>query len=391
MQEHHMDRNLDQNLDLILKGGRVIDPSQELDGILDVGFAGGKVAAMAKHLHPGPETDVRDVSDLIVTPGLIDMHTHVYWGGTSLSIDAEEFCRKSGVTTAVDTGSAGPGNFAGFRKHVIERSQTRILAYLHISHAGIYAFGHGIEVGESENMKLMNPAAAVEVVEANRDIIVGMKVRVGRYASGDQGAAPLDIALQVADETGVPLMAHIDEPPPSYDDVVNRLRPGDVLTHCFRPFPNVPYSGQGKVKASVEAARKRGVLFDVGHGGGSFAFKTARTMLANGFLPDTISSDVHVLCINGPAFDQVTTLSKFICLGMILPDEIACSTSNAAYALKRPELGSLRPGSVGDATILSLKEGSFDYVDVMGEHLIGQQRLFSEAVVVGGKWWWPGH
>jgi dihydroorotase len=377
-------------MDLILTGGRVIDPSQNLDAVTEVGFANGKVAKIGNALPRAPHTDVRNVAGRIVTPGLIDMHTHVYWGGTSLSIDAEEFARSSGVTTAIDTGSAGPGNFAGFRKHVIEPSQTRILAYLHISHAGIYAFGHGIEVGESENMRLMNPAAAIEVVEANRDVIVGMKVRVGRYSSGDQGAAPLDIALQVADQTDVPLMAHIDEPPPSYDDVVNRLRPGDVLTHCFRPFPNVPYSGQGKVKACVEAARKRGVFFDVGHGGGSFAFRTARTMLANGFLPDTISSDVHVLCINGPAFDQVTTLSKFLCLGMSLNEVIAASTCNAAYALKRPELGSLKPGSVGDATILSLDEGRFDYVDVVGEHLIGDRKLNSSGVVVAGKWWHGG-
>jgi len=376
-------------MDLILQGGRVIDPSQNLDNITDVGFQNGKVARIGKGLAAGPNTDVRNVTGRIVTPGLIDMHTHVYWGGTSLSVDAEEFCRTSGVTTAIDTGSAGPGNFAGFRKHVIEPSQVRILAYLHISHAGIYAFGHGIEVGESENMKLMNPAAAIDVVEANRDVIVGMKVRVGRYSSGDQGTAPLDIAMQVAEQTGVPLMAHIDEPPPSYDDVVNRLRQGDVLTHCFRPFPNAPYSGQGKVKAAVEAARRRGVLFDVGHGGGSFAFKTARTMMANGFLPDTISSDVHTLCINGPAFDQVTTLSKFLCLGMELKDVIAASTSNAAFALKRPELGSLKPGSVGDATILSLDDGRYDYVDTVGEHLIGDRKLNARGVVIAGKWWHP--
>jgi dihydroorotase len=376
-------------MDLILQGGRVIDPSQDIDTITDVAFSAGKVEKLGKGLVPGAHTVVRNVAGLIVTPGLIDMHTHVYWGGTSLSIDAEEFCRTSGVTTAIDTGSAGPGNFAGFRKHVIEPSQVRILAYLHISHAGIFAFGHGIEVGESENLKLMNPAAAIDVVEANRDVIVGMKVRVGRYSSGDQGVAPLDIAMQVAEQTGVPLMAHIDEPPPSYDDVVNRLRQGDVLTHCFRPFPNAPYSGQGKIKASVEAARKRGVLFDVGHGGGSFAFKTARTMLANGFQPDTISSDVHILCINGPAFDQVTTLSKFLCLGMNLNDVIAASTSNAAFALKRPELGSLKPGSVGDATVLSLDEGRYDYVDTVGEHLIGDRKLNCRGTVIAGKWWHP--
>ncbi|MEI7600730.1 MAG: amidohydrolase/deacetylase family metallohydrolase [Aestuariivirga sp.] len=375
-------------MDLILRGGRVIDPGQGLDGIRDVGFANGKVAAIATRLDSAT-AQVRDVSGLIVSPGLIDLHTHVYWGGTSLGIDAEEFCRTSGVTTAVDTGSAGPGNFMGFRKHVIERSAVRILAYLHVSHAGIYGFSNTVMVGESEDIRLMDPVTAAEVADANRDVIVGIKVRVGRHASGDQGVAPLNIALQVAEETGMPLMAHIDEPPPSYEEVIGMLRPGDVLTHAFRPFPNSPATAQGTVKAAVLAARKRGVLFDIGHGMGSFAFKTARAMLANGFPPDTISSDVHALCINGPAFDQLTTMSKFLCLGMSLPDVIKASTENAAFALKRPELGSLKPGSVGDATILSVDEGSFDYVDVVGEHLEGRQRITSRGVVIGGTWWHP--
>ena len=202
--------------------------------------------------------------------------------------------------------------------------------------------------------------------------IVGIKVRVGAHASGRSGTVPLDVALQVADEVGLPLMAHIDHPPPTYEEVIERLRPGDVLTHAFRPFPNAPVTAQGTIKRAVLEARERGVLFDIGHGKGSFAFKTARAMLANGFLPDTISSDVHALCINGPAFDQVTTLSKFLCLGMPLSDVIAASTVNAAFALKRPELGSLKPGCVGDATVLSVKDGQFDYVDVIGEHLDGR-------------------
>ena len=375
-------------MDLILRGGRVIDPGQGLDGVRDVGFANGKVAAIATRLDSAT-AEVRDVSGLIVAPGLIDLHTHVYWGGTSLGIDAEEFCRTSGVTTAVDTGSAGPGNFIGFRKHVIERSAVRILAYLHVSHAGIYGFSNTVMVGESEDIRLMDPVTAAEVADANRDVIVGIKVRVGRHASGDQGVAPLNIALQVAEETGLPLMAHIDEPPPSYEEVIGMLRPGDVLTHAFRPFPNSPATAQGTVKPAVLAARRRGVLFDIGHGMGSFAFKTARAMLANGFPPDTISSDVHALCINGPAFDQVTTMSKFLCLGMSLPDVIKASTENAAFALKRPELGSLKPGSAGDATILSVDEGKFDYADVVGEHLEGRQRITSRGVVIDGKWWHP--
>jgi dihydroorotase len=377
--------------DLILRGGRVIDPSQKLDAINDVAFAQGKVARIGPGLKADAGTDVRDVSGAIVTPGLIDLHTHVYWGGTSLGIDAEEFCRTSGVTTAVDTGSAGPGNFAGFRKHVIERSSVRILAYLHISFAGIFAFSSRIMVGESEEMRLMAPQDAVEVANANRDIVVGIKVRVGARASGRSGTAPLDVALQVAEEVGIPLMAHIDEPPPSYEEVIARLRPGDVLTHAFRPFPNSPATAQGTVKRAVIEARRRGVLFDIGHGKGSFAFKTARAMLANGFMPDTISSDVHALCINGPAFDQVTTMSKFLCLGMPLVDVIGAATVNAAFALQRPELGSFKPGSVGDATIMSIKEGRFDYVDVVGEHLAGDRRISSDGVVIAGRWWHPKH
>jgi dihydroorotase len=375
--------------DLILRGGRVVDPSQKLDGPRDVAFAGGKVAAVGPKLEAGPHTEMRDVSGFIVAPGLIDLHTHVYWGGTSLGIDAEDFCRLSGVTTSVDTGSAGPGNFAGFRAHVIDKSEVRILAYLHVSHAGIYGFDRRVMVGESEEMRLMNPVDCAAVAQANRDVIVGIKVRVGLHASGTSGVAPLRIALQVADEVGMPLMAHIDHPPPSYEEVIALLRPGDVLTHAFRPFPNAPVNGQGAVKEAVWEARRRGVLFDIGHGKGSFAFKTARAMLANGFPPDTISSDVHALCIDGPAFDQVTTMSKFLCLGMSLADVIKASTVDAAMALRRPELGSLKPGSAGDATILSVKQGKFDYVDVVGEHLMGDQRILSEGVVVGGRWWHP--
>jgi dihydroorotase len=377
--------------DLILKGGRIIDPSQGLDRLADIGFADGKIKKIASDLGPEKATDVRDVSGYIVVPGLIDLHTHVYWGGTSLGVDAEQFCRNSGVTTCIDTGSAGPGNFAGFRKHVIEPSAVRILAYLHVSFAGIYAFSHTIMVGESEELRLMAPSEAVEVAQANRDLIVGIKVRVGRNASGMSGKAPLEIALQAADQAGLPLMCHIDSPPPTYEEVLERLRPGDVLTHAFRPFPNVPVDRQGKVKAVVLAARKRGVLFDVGHGKGSFAFKTARGMLANSFFPDTISSDIHAMSIKGPVFDQVTTLSKFLAMGMPLNEVIAATTVNAAMALRRPELGSLRPGSTADATVLSVLEGAFEYVDAVGEHMTCDKRIVAEAVVIAGRWWHAQH
>jgi len=370
--------------DFVLRGGRVIDPSQNIDRITDVAFSNGRVEAVGDGLMG--ET-VRDVSGFIVSPGLIDLHTHVYWGGTSLGIDAEEFARTSGVTTAVDTGSAGPGNFAGFRKHVIEPSEIRILAYLHISFAGIYAFSNSVMVGESQDLRLMAAREATAVAEANKDVVIGIKVRVGRIASGVNGITPIDIALAVADETGLPMMVHIDEPPPSYEAVVARLRPGDVLTHSYRPFPNAPVDGRSAVKPAVLEARERGVIFDIGHGKGSFSWKTARAMMAAGFPPDVISSDVHQLCINGPAYDQVTTMSKFLYLGMSLNDVIAKTTVTAAQALRRPELGSLKPGSVGDATLLSLRDGEFPLEDVLGVTVTGTERLFSEGVVVGGHWW----
>jgi len=375
--------------DLILTGGRVICPAQGLDEIAEIAFAGGRVQAIGRALPRAPGTDLRDVSGLIVTPGLIDLHTHVYWGGTSIGIDAEEFCRQSAVTTAIDTGSAGPGNFAGFRKHVIEPSQVRILAYLHVSHGGIYAFSKNVMVGESQDLRLMDPKGAAEVADANRDVIVGIKVRLGRRASGQHGMAPFEYALQTAEEVGLPMMVHIDEPPPSYDQVISAMRPGDVLTHCFRPFPNAPATAQGTVKHAERDARQRGVLFDVGHGMGSFSWKTARAMLANGFLPDTISSDVHALCIEGPAFDQVTTLSKFLALGLDLPTVIKLSTENAAMALKRPELGTLKPGSIGEASVLRLDEGAFPLDDVTGETVTADRRLYAAGVVLAGRWWHP--
>ena len=350
-------------------------------------FSGGKVAKVGNDLTGAAET--RDVKGYIVSPGLIDLHTHVYWGGTSLGIDAEDFCRTSGVTTAIDTGSAGPGNFAGFRKHVIERSEVRILAYLHVSFAGIYRVLQDRdgrrERGDAADGADRGRAGRGRQPRRDHRHQGAGRARLERHP----GAAPLDIALQAANEVGMPLMCHIDFPPPSYEEVVQKLRPGDVLTHAFRPFPNAPYDHQGKVKDVVLDARARGVKFDIGHGKGSFAFKTARAMLANGFYPDTISSDVHTLCIEGPAFDQVTTLSKFLCMGMPLSDVIAASTVNAAMALKRPELGSFKPGCAGDATILTVKDGQFDYVDVVGEHMTGDKRILSEGVVINGRWWHP--
>ena len=375
--------------DLVLTGARVLDPSQNIDRVTDVGFAQGKIVAVGDGL-ARQAVSVRDCSGSIVTPGLIDLHTHVYAGGSSLSVDPLPLTATGGLTTLIDAGSAGPGNFAGFRAHVIAPSPVRILAYLNISFAGIYAFSKRVMVGESGDQRLLAPIDAVEVARANRDVLVGIKVRVGHIASGTSGTIPLDIARQVADELRLPMMVHVDHPPPTLEEVLARMRPGDILTHCFRPFPNSPVSN-GRILPAVLEARERGVLFDIGHGMGSFSYDVARVMLAGGFMPDTISSDVHALCIEGPAFDLITTMSKFLCLGVPLGAAVKAVTVNAAAALQRPDLGSLKPGSAGDASILRVETGAFDYVDSTGAVLRGEEKIVAKGVVIAGRLWEPEH
>jgi dihydroorotase len=375
--------------ELILTGGRIVDPRNGRDEIADIAFADGKVAAIGQGL-PRGGAEIRSVAGKLVTPGLIDLHAHVYWGGTSLGVDAAQVARTSGTTTFVDAGSAGPGNFHGFRRHVIEPSLVRIVPILNVSHAGIFAFSSTVMVGECADLRLLDPRDCVRVINANRDLIVGVKVRVGRTAGGNSGVAPLDMALEVAAETGLPVMAHLDHPPPSRLEVVSRLRRGDILTHCFRPFPNAPVAPDGGVREEIAAARERGVVFDIGHGGGSFGFRTAEAMLAADFLPDCISSDVHALSINGPAFDQITTMSKLLSLGMDLTAVIRAGTAAPAAAIGRGDLGHLAPGAVGDATVIDLAEGAFEYRDVLGEMRKGRSRLSASGLVVGGTWWNTG-
>ncbi len=375
------------NFDLILKGGCVIDPSQEFNSKADIGLSNGKIIKIEKGLNPNYAKEVIDVSNCILTPGLIDLHTHVYWGGTSLGVDAEEFCRKSAVTTAIDTGSSGPGNFAGFKKHIIEKSNVNILAFLHISHAGIFAFSPRVMVGESENIALMDPKTAIEIIEKNRDYIVGVKVRLGKNTSGKNGIVPLNYAKKVASQTKVPLMVHIDDAPPTYSEVLDQMRPFDILTHCFRPLPNAPICANKKVLPAVHEARKRGVLFDVGHGMGSFSFEVTQSMLNERFFPDTISSDIHTMCMDGPAHDLVTTMSKFLNLGMPIYDIIKSCTLNASLAINRPKIGNLKIGSVANISILRIQQGNFTFIDVTNQKLIGKEKITVKGVILNGKLW----
>ncbi len=374
------------NYDLVLTGGHVVDPGQGVDRVTDVAFAGGKVAAVGDGLN-GSATQVRDVSGTIVMPGMIDFHTHVYWGGTSLGIRPDELARRAGTTTWLDVGSAGPGNFEGFREHVIGRTETRILAYLHVSFAGIYGFSDKVSVGESSDMRLLDANVCADIARANRDLVRGIKVRIGRHASGYNGITPLEIAIEAAEQAELPVMCHIDAPPPRYEDVLEMLRPGDTLTHCFRPRPNAPTHADGRVREACFRAREKGVIFDIGHGMGSFSFDVARAMLAGGFPPDIISSDVHALCIDGPAWDNLETMSKFLNLGMEVNDIVRSVTKTPADLLKRPDLADLSTGSTGDATVVRIDEGRFPFVDVEGKQLIGERKFRLDSVVLDGQLW----
>jgi dihydroorotase len=371
--------------DLILKGGRIIDPKNSIDQIGDVGFRDGKVASVLEPLPGDAAARVVDVAGCIVAPGLVDLHAHVYVHGTSLGVDPSPVARTSGTTTFVDAGSAGAANFAGFRRHVIAHADIRVLAFLNISFPGIFGFYPGVNVGECLDLRLLHAGECLRVARENQDLIVGVKVRVGLSVSGSLGITPMNIAMDVADELQQPLMVHIGTTPPTIDEVLDRLRPGDILTHCFRPFPNTVVDGNDVPRPAFLRAQARGVLFDIGHGSGSFGFDTCRAMIANDIPPDIISSDIHVLSIKGPVYDLLVTASKFLNLGM---DEkailAAVTTAPAASIGRQEEFGHLGIGAAGDAAVLKIATGSFEFEDSTGAKMTGSRRFELQHTVAHG-------
>lgn len=370
--------------ELILRGGRVLDDRNGIDGLLDVGVRQSRIAAIGKNLNPAG-AKLRDVTGCIVTPGLIDIHTHVYHKATSLSVDPDMIARRSAITTLVDAGSAGAGNYDGFRDYVMAHSPYRILAFLNISFAGIFGFDKGLFVGEATLREILDIDRCLAKIEANRDKIIGVKVRIGGPATGDLGLGALEIALKAAELSGLPLMTHIGGPPPSYADVVSMLRPGDILTHCYRPEPNSAIGADGNILPEILAARERGVLFDIAHGMGAFDYRSAEIALRNDFPPDLISSDVHVACVDGPAFDLLHTMSKLLNCGLPLEDVIAMSSSRPALAIRRPELGHLGQGASADITVLKQVDADFVFSDVSGATRRGHTLLQPVACYVAGQ------
>lgn len=373
-----------QGFDIVLRGGRVLDERNGVDGVFDLGIKAGKIAAVGKDLATAG-AKVEDVTGSIVAPGLIDIHTHVYHKATSLSVDPGFIARRSACTTLVDAGSAGAGNYDGFRDYVMIHSPYRIFAFLNISFPGIFGFDKGVSIGEATLRSMLPVDKCVAKVEANRDRIIGVKVRIGGPVTGELGLGALEMALEAANALNLPLMTHIGTAPPSYADVVDMLRPGDILTHCYRPDPNSAIGPDGKVIDAVLKARQRGVLFDIAHGMGAFGYDSAEAALGDGFKPDVISSDVHVIAVEGPGYDLLHTMSKLLNCGLSLPEVIGMSANRPALAIQKPELGHLGVGAVADITVLKQYDSNYVFEDVVGKRRQGSSLLQPVSVYLGGK------
>ncbi len=291
--------------DLVVAGGHVLCPATGIDGIADVGIDAGRVAAVGASLAGRERVEA---AGLLVVPGLIDLHVHVYDGVSHYGIDADTYLLRRGTTTGVDVGSAGAQTFPGLRRMVVEQAQTRIYAYLHIAVEGMIS----VLVGELEDLRWASVEQCVRVAEANRDVIAGVKLRAGYQMVGPDPRPALGLALEAADALGLPLMVHVIDMGMPLPGLLARLRPGDVVTHCFHGNDGGLLDEGGQVWREAFAARERGILFDVGHGSGSFTWRVARAALAQGFPPDTISSDVHAHNHAGPVYDLPRTLSKLL-------------------------------------------------------------------------------
>lgn len=377
--------------DVVVRGGRVIDPAQEIDAVLDVAVEGGKVAALGPDLAATGTREVVDADGLLVTPGLVDLHTHVFWGVPPLGVEADSNCLARGVTTAVDAGSSGASTFPAFRKYVIEVAATRIVAMLHISSIGM-ARDDGspdLAVGELEDIRWARVDRAIDVARAHADLIVGIKVRLSEAMVGpdpEQCREALRRTRQAADAVGKPCMVHVGGTSVSLDELLSMLDRGDVVTHCYHGRTEGVLDERGTVRTSVRHAVDRGVLFDVGHGAGSFHFDVARRALDQGLQPGTISSDIHAWSIAGPVYDLATTASKFLHLGLPLVEVIRKVTWTPAQAVSMvPQIGTLTPGSDADVTMLRLADGEWPFTDTVGVTEIGRQRLEPVSVLRAGR------
>jgi len=365
--------------DLLIRGGTVIDPATATHGKLDVAIAAGRIAAIARDIPNAQATRVIDAAGQIVTPGLVDLHTHIYWGATYWGIEADPVAARTGVTTWLDVGSAGSYSFPGFREYIANRSRVRVHALLNLSSIGLIA-----PTWELANPDYWDVDLAAEVVERNRDLILGIKARIDRNTTRGVGIEPLKRARELADRVGLPLMTHIGASPPTIEEVLEHLRPSDILTHCCTGQDMRLVDADGHVLPGLRRLHEAGVVLDVGHGTGSFDYRVAEAMLADGLKPDVISSDIHQMAVQGPAFDLPTTLSKFLNLGMDLDEVIACATVNAAHAVGLEDAGTLAPGARADIALFRLEESEFWFYDIGMAERSGQRMLVNTLTLVDG-------
>ena len=377
--------------DLLIRNGHVIDPGNTIDAVMDVAIAGGKIARVAASITPASARRVVDATGLYVVPGIIDIHAHVFYGtekdgylsnsDTAVPPDSHSF--RSGQTTLVDAGGAGWRNFLQFKEQVIDRSRTRVLSFINI-------VGSGMKGGPVEqNLADMDAKLTAMRIRQYKELIVGVKV--AHYTGPEWD--PVTRAVEAGREANVPVMVDfgMQKPPLALDELLlQRLRPGDILTHMYAHVSGrTPIVDDGgKVRPFVWEARKRGVIFDAGHGGGSFLFAQAVPAMAQGFRPDVISTDLHTGSMNAGMKDILNTMSKFLNLGMPLPDVIRSNTSRAAEAIKRPDLGRLTVGAEADVAVLNVRRGTFGFIDSGGGKLAGDRKLECELTVKGGQVVW---
>jgi dihydroorotase len=373
-----------QQYDLVLRNGRVLDPKNHVAGKLDVAVRDGKIAAIEATIPASAAKQSVDISGLYLTPGLVDIHVHAFtglrhnaWGNGDLSVPADVIAIPNGVTTVADAGSSGWRDFPEFRRRIIDYSKTRILAFLNIVGAGMANDDDAAEQNEHD----MDLDALSKTIAENRDIIVGIKT-----AHWQQ---PNFISVQKAVEAGrrnhLPVMVDFgwfDNK--SYEQMISSiLRPGDISTHVFR-MPAPLLTADGKPAPYMLEARKRGIKFDVGHGGGSFSFALAEPMVKNGFFPDSISTDLHVDSATGVMLNLPNVMSKMLALGVPLPEVIREATTNPASEIGHPELGQISVGSVADIAVLRVEQGNFGYADLAGGKVEGSERILAEMTIRAG-------
>ncbi|CAA9296256.1 MAG: Dihydroorotase [uncultured Chloroflexi bacterium] len=397
--------------DVLLRGGEVLDPSAGLRAPRDVAFAWGRVAAVAEQGQIGADQArvVINASGKLVTPGLIDLHTHVYVGGSELVVPADEIGPPSGVTTVVDAGTGGGNTILGLRL-LSRQTRTRMFAFVHISSIGLAGHPHG----ESRDLVYLDPELAARAVLSHQGFVLGVKVRQTQRIVGESGLEPLRRAVQAAEiaqelvreqerrlgmspehARRVPVMVHVGSAPATLDELLGLLRPGDVVTHCFNAGSNDLLRADGSFEPAAQAARQRGIQFDVGHGNGSFSYKVAKGAADAGFWPDTISTDLHSASVQYRAVDMPTTMSKFLGLGMSLEEVIARSTVAPARYIngalphreREPLLGTLQVGAPGDAAVFQLEEGEIEFHDATGYRWTGSQSMRAVHTVLHGRVW----